>query len=169
MPVSALTHPRSDNYKRTRPKAASYQFKVGPSSDPCLGLGLGPISANLFKEVSVFLCILRIVRICFQGKSLTLREHCWTTTHKLALMGRCPGLVCAAPLVLKLPTITQPPQVCFDGLLLFRGLGAYEEGDVFALHIEGQKEHHRRRTFQEEYREFLRRYEVPYDERYVWD
>jgi putative transposase len=36
-------------------------------------------------------------------------------------------------------------------------------------YIEGQKEHHRRRTFQEEYREFLKRYQVPYDERYVWD
>jgi putative transposase len=36
-------------------------------------------------------------------------------------------------------------------------------------YIEGQKEHHRRNTFQEEYREFLRRYEVPFDERYVWD
>ena len=35
-------------------------------------------------------------------------------------------------------------------------------------YIEGQKEHHRRKTFQEEYREFLKRYEVPYDERYVW-
>jgi REP element-mobilizing transposase RayT len=36
-------------------------------------------------------------------------------------------------------------------------------------YIEGQKEHHRRKTFQEEYHEFLKRYEVPYDERYVWD
>jgi REP element-mobilizing transposase RayT len=36
-------------------------------------------------------------------------------------------------------------------------------------YIEGQKEHHRRKSFQEEYREFLKRYEVPYDERYVWD
>jgi putative transposase len=36
-------------------------------------------------------------------------------------------------------------------------------------YINSQKEHHRRKTFQEEYREFLRRYEVLYDERYVWD
>ena len=36
-------------------------------------------------------------------------------------------------------------------------------------YIEGQKEHHRRRTFQEEFRAFLKRYRVPYDERYVWD
>ncbi len=35
--------------------------------------------------------------------------------------------------------------------------------------IQAQKEHHTRKTFQEEYREFLRRYEVAFDERYVWD
>ncbi len=36
-------------------------------------------------------------------------------------------------------------------------------------YIEGQKEHHRKWSFQDEFREFLRRYQVPYDERYVWD
>ena len=36
-------------------------------------------------------------------------------------------------------------------------------------YIENQEHHHQRKTFQDEYREFLRRYEVPYDERYVWD
>ena len=32
-----------------------------------------------------------------------------------------------------------------------------------------QKQHHRRVTFQDEYRKFLKAYEVEYDERYVWD
>jgi REP element-mobilizing transposase RayT len=36
-------------------------------------------------------------------------------------------------------------------------------------YIAGQQEHHRRKSFQEEYREFLKRHEVEYDERYVWD
>ncbi len=36
-------------------------------------------------------------------------------------------------------------------------------------YIAGQKEHHRNRSFQEEYREFLRRHEIHFDERYVWD
>jgi len=36
-------------------------------------------------------------------------------------------------------------------------------------YIENQEEHHRTRTFQEEFREFLQRHEVEYDERYVWD
>jgi putative transposase len=36
-------------------------------------------------------------------------------------------------------------------------------------YIEEQQEHHRTRTFQEEYRELLRKHGVDFDERYVWD
>ena len=36
-------------------------------------------------------------------------------------------------------------------------------------YIGRQKEHHRRMTFQDEYRKFLKAYDVKYDERYVWD
>jgi len=36
-------------------------------------------------------------------------------------------------------------------------------------YIEQQIEHHRTRTFQEEFRLFLKRHNVEYDERYVWD
>ncbi len=37
------------------------------------------------------------------------------------------------------------------------------------VYISNQHEHHMRKTYQEEYREFLKKYEVDYDERYVWD
>jgi putative transposase len=36
-------------------------------------------------------------------------------------------------------------------------------------YIDNQKEHHKKISFQTEYREFLKEYEVDYDERYVWD
>jgi len=36
-------------------------------------------------------------------------------------------------------------------------------------YIERQEEHHRRLTFQDEFRGFLKKYKVDYDERYVWD
>ena len=36
-------------------------------------------------------------------------------------------------------------------------------------YIGKQAEHHRKVTFQEEYRRLLSRYEVAFDERYVWD
>ncbi|HEX6183085.1 MAG TPA: IS200/IS605 family transposase [Pyrinomonadaceae bacterium] len=53
------------------------------------------------------------------------------------------------------------------------GYGAFSIGqsNVAALkrYIAEQKEHHRRRTFEDEYRNFLVKYGVEYDERYVWD
>jgi len=36
-------------------------------------------------------------------------------------------------------------------------------------YIRSQRDHHRTRTFQEEYLAFLQRHEVQYDERYLWD
>jgi REP element-mobilizing transposase RayT len=36
-------------------------------------------------------------------------------------------------------------------------------------YIKTQEEHHRHKTFQEEFREFLKAYEIEYDERYMWD
>ena len=54
-----------------------------------------------------------------------------------------------------------------------RGYGAFSVGpsDLHALlhYINTQEEHHRTRTFQDEYRAFLTKYGIEYDERYVWD
>jgi REP element-mobilizing transposase RayT len=36
-------------------------------------------------------------------------------------------------------------------------------------YIAGQEEHHRKVSFQDEFRQLLRRYEIDFDERYVWD
>jgi len=36
-------------------------------------------------------------------------------------------------------------------------------------YIAGQEEHHRKVSFQDEFRQLLRRYEIEFDERYVWD
>ena len=53
------------------------------------------------------------------------------------------------------------------------GYGAFSIGQsqvsTVKRYIKGQKEHHRRVSFQDEYRKFLKVYEVDYDERYVWD
>lgn len=53
------------------------------------------------------------------------------------------------------------------------GYGAFavSESNVEAVrkYIAKQEEHHRQKTFQEEYREFLVRHEIPFDEKYVWD
>ena len=36
-------------------------------------------------------------------------------------------------------------------------------------YVESQEEHHRNRTFQEEYAELLLRHKIKFDERFVWD
>ena len=43
------------------------------------------------------------------------------------------------------------------------------ELDVVVEYIRNQKEHHKKRTFKDEFRAFLKKYNVEYDERYVWD
>jgi len=52
------------------------------------------------------------------------------------------------------------------------GYGTFSIGilqaDETCRYIEGQEEHHRTVSFQEEYLAFLKRHNVPYDERYVW-
>lgn len=54
-----------------------------------------------------------------------------------------------------------------------RGYGAFSVGpsDLNALlhYIDTQEEHHKTRTFQDEYRAFLKKYGIEFDERYVWD
>ena len=37
------------------------------------------------------------------------------------------------------------------------------------VYIENQAEHHRGKSFQEEYLAFLKRHEIAYDEKYLWD
>ena len=53
------------------------------------------------------------------------------------------------------------------------GYGAFSvnpaEIRVVSEYIERQAEHHKKVTFQDEYRAYLKEFEVEYDERYVWD
>jgi REP-associated tyrosine transposase len=53
------------------------------------------------------------------------------------------------------------------------GYGAFSvsQSNVEAVrtYIRNQAEHHKHQSFQDEIREWLRRYEIEFDERYVWD
>ena len=53
------------------------------------------------------------------------------------------------------------------------GYGAFSvnpsETDKVVAYIADQHIHHAKRTFQDEYRAFLKKYKVEFDERYVWD
>jgi REP element-mobilizing transposase RayT len=46
---------------------------------------------------------------------------------------------------------------------------SFSQVDTVRQYIAGQEEHHRKVSFQDEYREFLKRYEIEFDERFVWD
>lgn len=41
--------------------------------------------------------------------------------------------------------------------------------DIVNRYISNQEEHHRKKSFQEEYLVFLKKYQVEFDERYIWD
>lgn len=53
------------------------------------------------------------------------------------------------------------------GMGLF-SVGQSDLGRVIT-YIDRQEQHHKRVTFQDEFRVFLKEYEIEYDERYVWD
>jgi len=63
--------------------------------------------------------------------------------------------------------------VRYRGFFWQRGYGAFSVSpsqlEAVLQYVDAQEEHHRTRTFQEEYRELLHRHCVDFDERYVWD
>lgn len=52
------------------------------------------------------------------------------------------------------------------------GYGAFSvnpaEVEVVIRYIQNQEEHHRKRNFKEEYKKILDKYEMEYDEQYLW-
>src|SRR6266699_4281877 len=61
----------------------------------------------------------------------------------------------------------------YRGFFWQRGYAAFSVSpsqlDAVLQYVEAQQEHHRTLTFQEEYRELLRRHGMEFDERDVWD
>lgn len=62
---------------------------------------------------------------------------------------------------------------CYKNFYWQNGYGGFSVNpndiDVVSKYILNQEEHHRKLTFRDEYRAFLKKYDVEYDERYVWD
>ncbi|HWB06395.1 MAG TPA: IS200/IS605 family transposase [Verrucomicrobiales bacterium] len=63
--------------------------------------------------------------------------------------------------------------VRYAGFAWQRGYGIFSIGKSqlpgLVRYIDDQESHHKIRTFQDELREFLKRYELRYEEAYVWD
>jgi putative transposase len=61
----------------------------------------------------------------------------------------------------------------FSGFQWQAGYGAFSISQsgvgTAKRYIAGQRERHRSQGFKDEFRDLLRKYEIPFDERYVWD
>lgn len=61
----------------------------------------------------------------------------------------------------------------YRGFFWQRGYSAFSVSPsqlaAVVKYVQIQDEHHRLKSFQEEYRELLRKHGVEFDERYVWD
>jgi len=105
---------------------------------------------------------------CFRAGGVPDHVHLAVRLSRTATM---------ASLVEKLKTSSskwlKTQSVLLTGFAWQRGYGAFSVGpsDLNALlrYIDTQEEHHKTRTFQDEYRAFLKKYGVHHDERYMWD
>lgn len=61
----------------------------------------------------------------------------------------------------------------FENFYWQNGYGAFSVSqsqlDTVRNYIVNQEEHHKHLSFKDEYRSFLKKYEIPYDEQYIWD
>ncbi len=62
---------------------------------------------------------------------------------------------------------------CYQDFAWQNGYGAFSIGqsnvDALRAYIQNQKQHHQRLSFQDELRQFLEKYKVKFDEKYIWD
>jgi putative transposase len=47
--------------------------------------------------------------------------------------------------------------------------GGYSAKGAVRQYVVGQEDNHKKESFQEEFLRLLKKYQVPYDERYLWD
>jgi REP element-mobilizing transposase RayT len=130
----------------------------------------------------------------FHWINLELEQRLWEYLGGIARKHKTSALqIGGAPdhvhILLQAPAIYSPSQVAqflkgdsskwihdtFPGLRKFGwqdGYGAFtvskSQLQQVVRYIQDQKEHHRKRTFQEEYLELLQKHEIQYDERYLW-
>lgn len=108
------------------------------------------------------------------GCPATLINSVEDHVHILFELGRTVALSTAVEDVKKASSKwikTQGPEFAEFSWQAGYGAFAVSESNVPAVreYIAGQREHHRVKSFQEEYRAFLERHQISYDERYVWD
>lgn len=93
--------------------------------------------------------------------------HIWILSRKVALMDLLEEVKKRSSKWIK------EKGKAYENFYWQNGYGAFavnpSELDVVIRYIANQHEHHQKRTFQDEYRGFLKKYNVEYEEKYVWD
>lgn len=93
--------------------------------------------------------------------------------HLLVSLGRTVAVADAVRLIKSNSSAWLHDEVEIRDFHWQNGYGAfnvsYSNVDQVKAYLANQADHHQRMTFQEELREFLRRHDLEWDERYVWD
>ncbi len=125
-----------------------------------------PIQPEIWKYIGGICKNLECIPVQVGGHSDHVHILC-IMSKKIALMDLIKEIKTGSSLWIK----TKGEQ--FRGFHWQDGYGGFSvspnEAAGIVQYIQHQAEHHEKRTFKDEYREFLRLYEVEFNERYVWD
>ena len=120
---------------------------------------------------------IRISNFFDEGGLLDLMSMSMSRARVIHIVTTLPRTLSQAELIEQIKKISSKWIKTIDtryrGFLWQRGYGAFSVSpsqlDAVLQYVETQQEHHRTRTFQEGFRDLLRRHGVNFDERYVWD
>ena len=120
---------------------------------------------------------IRISNFFDEGGLLDLMSMSMSRARVIHIVTTLPRTLSQAELIEQIKKISSKWIKTIDtryrGFLWQRGYGAFSVSpsqlDAVLQYVEPQQEHHRTRTFQEEFRDLLRRHGVNFDEPYVWD
>jgi putative transposase len=138
----------------------------------------------IFSTKDRFACIHKTLRPALHAYLATVSRDCGCEAYRVSGTGdhihmaiRISRALSISDFVMKIKTVSsawikeQSPEL--RNFSWQRGYGAFSisPSDLEALirYIANQEEHHRMKTFEEEYRAILVLNGVEYDERYVWD
>ena len=152
----------------------------------CFMPSLPPCPNRLVRLLFISFLARRIVSLgsvqtCDHDCMLILRQSAETSAPNVAdhvhIVTTLPRTVSQAQLIEEIKKTSSKWIKALDaryrGFFWQRGYGAFSVSpsqlDAVVQYVKAQQEHHRTQTFQEEYRQWLRRHGVDFDERYVWD
>jgi hypothetical protein len=99
-------------------------------------------------------------------------KHSWRAVLRRLFPGRC-CRACGAWLIDQYQVSTDPRSGMTADFQWQAGYGVFAVSQSLVptvrQYIQNQEEHHTKQTFQDELRILLRKHEIAFDERYVWD